>query len=327
MAAVLVGCGGSRDLTTSSSASSARAQQIAAHLARGRSWMLEEASSDDLVYVSEQGVWGHQEVLVYSYPQAKLVGELQPDTEETYEGLCSDSSGHVFVVGWITNGQAFYDEYAHGGSEPINDIIATGVPSGCSLDPSTGNLAVANYVDFNEGRHGDVAVYADAAGEPTDYSDATVPHYYFCAYDDKGNLFADGDSSVLNELPKKSANMTSVYFNHNITPGSLQWNDGDLAVAVVGGAKGPTRIDRVTVAGSGAQIVGTTNLVSYHNEGTYLDVQFWIQGTRIIGPAPNAAGPTHALNFWPYPAGGKAIKTVTAPSNGNFYGVAFSAAP
>src|SRR5580704_2373656 len=89
---------------------------IAQHLSRGHSWMLSDAASQELVYVSSQGVWGRQGVYVYSYPQGKRVGFLQPDSEETYEGLCSDTHGNVWVVGWITNKQSFFDEYAHGGT-------------------------------------------------------------------------------------------------------------------------------------------------------------------------------------------------------------------
>ncbi len=300
---------------------------IAQHLARGKSWMSPQAQTSDLVYVSDQGVWGHQGVYVYSYPAGTQVGFLQPDTEETYEGLCSDSAGNVFVVGWITNGQAFYDEYAHGATQPLKDIIASGVPSGCSLDPTSGNLAVANYQDFAVGRRGDIAIYQNASGSPTDYYDNSITYYYHCAYDDEGNLYADGNTDYLNELARKSSTLRHVYFNKRIVPGSLQWNAGALAVTVVGGAKGPTLVDRATVTGSGANIIGTTKLQTYHNKGIYLDVQFWIHKKLIIGPGPGSQAETRLLYFWPYPAGGNAFKILRAPGNSNFWGVTFSGAP
>jgi hypothetical protein len=291
---------------------------IPQHRGHDRSWMLPEAKGDTLIYVSNQGRWDDGGVLVYSYPQGKQVGFLQPDTAEQYEGLCSDTHGNVWIVGWIQNGQAFLDEYAHGGTQPIDSIIATGMPSSCSVDPSTGNLAIANYVD--------IAVYQDAQGSPTNYYDSSITYYYYCTYDDKGDLFANGDTGYVNELPRGSSTLRHIYFDKRIAAGSLQWDKGDLAVTILGGAKGPTHVDRVTIAGSGAHIIGTTSLQTYKNEGTYLDVEFWIQGKTIAGPGAGSGGPTRRLYLWPYPAGGKAFKTIAAPDNSNFDGVTISVA-
>jgi hypothetical protein len=323
-AAALAGCS-SQPSSLAGAGGLPQGNVIAQHLARGHSWMMRGAASQELVYVSSQGVWDKQGVYVYSYPQGKRVGFLQPDTEETYQGLCSDTHGNVWVVGWITNGQTFFDEYAHGGTQQINAYSGYGVPSGCSVDPTTGDLAVANYVDGNiQGRRGDIAVYASGSNKPTDYYDNSIKYYYYCAYDDKGNLYADGDENYINVLASKSSTLRHVYFNKTVTPGSLQWSAGTLTMAKVGGAKGPVRVDRVTIQGSGAQVTGTTSLQTLPSEGNYLDAEFWIQGKVIAGPGPTSAGPTKALYFWPYPAGGKASKTITAPDNGNFYGVTVS---
>ena len=84
------------------------------------------------------------------------------------------------------------------------------------------------------------------------------------------------------------------------------------------------RIDRVTVQGSGAHIVGTTSLQTNPSWGNYLNVQYWIAGKVIAGAGPGTGGPQKKVYFWPYPAGGKAIKTIAAPDYANFYGVAIS---
>lgn len=288
--------------------------------------MLPEATSGVLLYVSDQGVWNNNGVYVYSYPQGKQVGFLQEFDGEMYEGLCSDRQGNVWTVGWIQNGQAFYDEYAHAGKYLINSINGSGVPSGCSVDPSTGNLAIANYVDGNVGR-GDIAVYQDAQGSPTDYYDSSIAYYYYCTYDDKGDLFASGNAGFINELAHKSSTLRHIYFNRKITPGSLQWNAGSLAITALEGSKGPVHVDRVTITGSGAKVVGTTSLKTYRNEGTYLPVESWIQGKAIAAPGAGNGGPTRLLYLWPYPAGGKAFKTITAPNNSNFDGVTLSVPP
>jgi hypothetical protein len=323
--AALAGCGSGPSALNASALPQSRSSTLAQDRAPGHSWMLKEAASQELVYVSEVGEYNNPGVYVYSYPQGKQVGFLQESSGEIYEGLCADTNGNVWVVGWITNGQAFYTEYAHGGSQPIQDIISVGDPSGCSVDPSTGNLAVANYVDYNiSGRRGDIAVWRPGSSKPIDYYDNSIKYYYYCAYDDRGNLYADGNTHYLNVLAKNSKTLRHVYFDKAIVPGSLQWNSGSLVVSLVGGAKGPVHVDRVTVKGSGAHITGTTSLQAKPAWGNYLNVQFWIQGKIITGPGPGSGGPTRTLYFWPYPAGGKATKTIAAPNNGNFYGVAIS---
>jgi hypothetical protein len=322
-AAVFSGCGSQLPITGAGGALPQSTMIAKRHEHKG-SWMLKEAASDTLVYVSETGEYNNPGVYVYSYPQGKQVGFLQEFSGGPYQGVCADTHGNVWVLAWDTNGQAFYMEYAHGGTNPIQDIISSGEPAGCSVDPKTGNLAIANYMDFNVGRRGDIAIYKPGSQTPVDYYDTSISYYYWCAYDDNGNLYADGNTNYLNVLAKKSNQLQHVYFSKQIVPGSLQWNDGALQVALVGGAKGPVHVDTVTVKGSGAHITRAMNLQTNPSWGNYLNVQFWIQGKIITGVGPGAGGPVRALYFWPYPAGGKPSKTIAAPDNGNFFGVAIS---
>jgi len=320
--AVLAGC--STQTPVVGSGALPQSNVLARHFPRARSWMLKGAASQTLVYVSENGEYNNPGVYVYSYPQGQQVGFLQEFSGGPYQGLCSDTHGNVWALVWDTNGQAFYIEYAHGGTQPIQDIISTGEPAGCSVDPKTGNLAIANYMDFNIGRRGDIAIWKPGSTKPLEYYDNSITYYYWCGYDDKGNLYADGNTNYLNVLYKGSSTLRHVYFKKSIVPGSLQWSAGSLVVAQVGGAKGPVRVDRVTVQGSGAQITGTTDLQTSPGWGNYLNVQFWIDGKTIAAAGPGSGGPVRALYFWPYPAGGKASMTIAAPSDGNFYGVAIS---
>lgn len=319
-AAALSGCG-------SQLSSAGSIPNRAAQLTRAHSPMLPGTSGQDLLYVADLGAMYHQGVDVFSYPQGKQVGSIRPDYDQ-FAGLCSDKQGDVWILTWGLNGQAFYSEYAHGANQPKTTIIASGVPSSCAVDPSTGNLAIANFEDFDVSRsRGDIAIYEAAQGKPIDYYDNSIRHYHYCAYDQKGNLFADGETGYLNELPRNGNAFVHIYFNKNIKPDSLQWNAGSLAVTAVSGAKGPILVDNVSVKGSSAQITGTTALHTYRNEGEYLDLGYSIQGNVIAGPGPGSAGPEGELYFWPYPAGGKASKVVVAPLYSNYYAATFSAAP
>ncbi len=60
----------------------------------------------------------YNEVLVFSYPKAKLVG--RPGYLPKYTlGLCSDSSGDVFITTYGTQSlKSPMYEYAHAGSMP-----------------------------------------------------------------------------------------------------------------------------------------------------------------------------------------------------------------
>jgi hypothetical protein len=136
-----------------------------------------------------------------------LVGLLYQSNEPN--GMCVDKANDVFVPGF--NGGDVV-EYAHGLRNPKAKLVQAGVHSmSCSIDPSTGNLAVTTF-EGNGGTAGNVAIYAQAQGAPTTYSDPAILQYFFRGYDANGNLFVDGIAPgggggprggfVLAELPK-----------------------------------------------------------------------------------------------------------------------------
>jgi hypothetical protein len=68
---VLAACGGSQPPTGAPGAAT-QTSAIAAHAGRGKSWMLHEATSDDLLYIA---AWPPA-VYVYTYPKGQLAGTL-----------------------------------------------------------------------------------------------------------------------------------------------------------------------------------------------------------------------------------------------------------
>ncbi len=70
---------------------------IATHADRGKSWMLPEAKSEDLLYVS-----AYSDVLVYTYPGGKQVGDLKGFNSAA--GECVDSKGNVFITAFKPRG-------------------------------------------------------------------------------------------------------------------------------------------------------------------------------------------------------------------------------
>jgi hypothetical protein len=296
---MLADCGGAQS-PVGAPGTMPQSQAMARYAEHGRSWMLPEAKGEDLLYISDQGT---NDVYVYSYPQGKLVGTLTGFDVPT--GLCADEAGDVF----IPNGfGADIVEYAHRGKSPIATLSDAGKsPSGCGVDPKTGNLAVANYCSVNASGHctghGSVAIYANAMGSPTQHIDHNISNVYFCGYDTKGNLFLDGTQNsafAFAELRSGKSIFTKIALNQAIqTPGNVQWDGTEVAVGDIGTGV----IYQFTISGESGTEVGSTPLT-----GSSYVTQFWIQPPKVIGPNVYSSGGN--VLFWKYPAGGSPTKTI-----------------
>jgi len=296
----LAGCGGTQQVT-GAVPRGANSIPTTPHWTKGESWMLPEASSEDLLYTSDDAA----QVYVYSYPALKLVGQLAGFGKVATQGLCVDGQGDVFVPSGLSNESGYVYEFSHGGTYPIATLDDPGWGAGCSVDPTTGNLAVANYFSPNDAPyyHGDIAIYADAQGTPVTYTSPYVYWYWWAAYDNNGDLFVDGNGYgasgfPLAELPARGSTLNDITLDEAITPYSLQWNKGHLLIASGGDPRG-VDIYQVEVSGTRGKIVRTTSLQT-HSVGYGGNGQFWIQGNKIIGP-----GRKHnVLDLWRYPSGG-----------------------
>jgi DNA-binding beta-propeller fold protein YncE len=256
--------------------------------------MAPDATRAPLLYVSDQAKNG---VFVFSYPGGKPKGVLTGFNSPT--GLCADSAGHLFALNGFG---ADIIEYAHGGKSPIATLGDTGeYPSGCSVDPTTGNLAVANYKSTTGGA-GDISIYSGAKGTPKKYKDSKIQYFYFCGYDDSGDLFLDGTNNglfVLAELAKGKTTFTEITVSQTISvPGNVQWDGEHVAV----GDQANPVVYEFTVKSGKATNAGSTTLT-----GSNGIVQFWIQGSNIIGPVSHDGN----VMFWKYPAGGNPKKTIS----------------
>jgi hypothetical protein len=315
--ALLAACNGSQPPIGAPGAMQ-QSQSIATHATHGRGWMLPEAKSDDLLYASDSAA---STVYVFSYPRGHLVGTLTGFYEPS--GMCVDNSGDV----WITNpSPSELIEYSHGGTQPIATLAdAAGIPLGCSVDPTTGNLAVTNDAP------GNVAIYQNAKGSPATYADQDFLDYWYPAYDGQGNLFVDGSGNYkgqLAELAKGDTNLRTLTINGSIVPRSLQWDGKYLDAAdAQGGSRGPQYVDQLKVSGSSATIIGMLKLRSRSNRKLTTAVQFWVQGGTIIGPARPSKDRASLIEFWRYPAGGAPFKTLKPPYAHELWGVTVSLAP
>jgi hypothetical protein len=291
-AALLAGCGGSQPPIGAPGAMP-QSRSITGHADRGESWMLPEATSEDLIYVASDPP------AVLSYNTGKLVGTVDAGGE----GVCSDTAGDVFFVG------SGVVEYSHGGTVPIATLNLPGYApsaSGCASDPTTGNLAVTYYTFGTAGSGENVAVFADAQGTPTVYQSGIDSQS--CTYDNEGNLFADGylgNGVGIAELPNGGSAFTAFPLEQQIggNPRSILWDGKYLSVEGI--AHSSVTFSRIKIVGSTATIVGT---VRFRGKMVHTAAA-WLFGKVLL--IPYAASNVTRIGLWRYPKGGKPIQVFT----------------
>lgn len=287
--------------------------------ARSGSWMRPEAKREKLLYVSVYSFIYGSSIYVFNYPAMTLVGNITP----AGLGLCSDKKGDVYVA---TYGSSGIVEYAHGGTTPIKTLPdSNGLSYGCSVDPTTGNLAVTNFylVGSTFFVQGNVLIFNKATGTPTAIQDPDIYYYYFCAYDNKGNLFIDGentsDAFQLAEIARKKNVAAPVSLNQSIgIPGNVQWHHGQLAVGDQGNGNGTQAIYEFSISGSTGTETGATPLTGANDVP-----QFSIEGSSVI--APDTVNDDVAI--YPYPAGGGPTTSYPFGSLHSGFGATVSNAP
>jgi hypothetical protein len=292
----LAGCGGQQPTAGGFFPGGADAAQ-AARSEAGRSWMSPDAKGKDLVYVTDESA---NDVDVFSYPRLKHEGTLTGFDGPF--GECVDGHGDVFIANDDAT-QIF--EYAHGGTSPIATLNDPGYyPRGCSIDPTTGNLAVVNIASTSLGQ-GNIAIYTNATGTPSAYySDTNIYYPYAAGYDNSGNLYIDGENDgstafAFGELPSGAKTITDVSLNQSIAiPGAVQWDGKYVAIG-----DEYSYIYQFSIQGTKGTLAGTTTL-----NGTGRNSEYWIEGPKVIVPYDVTTGPGR-VGIWKYPAGGSATRS------------------
>jgi hypothetical protein len=300
---LLAGCSSGSQLPLSASGGSesntvARASQTAPGVHDDR-------RKRKLVYISSVYT---SEVGFYKWESTKLKGTITG--LEDPQDMCS-GSGHV----WISNTDAAdLAEYAAGGTTEIGSLADPGYyPIDCSVDPTTGNLAVANIFSTSDSTGkidtGNVEIYAHASGVGTAYTVPNIAEPFFLAYDDKGNLFVDGHPSLFGsgfgfaELAAGTGSFKAVTLNKTIEfPGPIQW---DGTYVATDDQEGPLNtIYRFKIVGSKGRLKQTVGVSDCSPLGWSV-----ASSTLVCGVAGSLG--SGDLYYYVYPAGGQPIKTET----------------
>lgn len=268
-------------------------------------------ASGTLVYVADAET---NSVFVYDFPSYKLVGMLKGFVGSY--GLCSGKNGNVFVVNFgKQTGFGEVTEFAHGGTKPIATLSESdGNPDACAVNPVTGDLAVCNqngpYIPGEGTQPGNVIIYKNAQGTPTEYKTTALHDAKYCGYDNKGNLFVSAYMATPSlefaffELPSGKSALTQITLDKPVGgPGGVQWDGKYIAVGDTQ-YKGTdeSAIDRVSVSGTNGKIVQT-----WVPKGAYGLGQFVTEGTLFIGPNSNAA----YVGVWKYDSAQYIVKAIT----------------
>ncbi|HEV3092127.1 MAG TPA: hypothetical protein VGX91_11880 [Candidatus Cybelea sp.] len=264
-----------------------------------RSWMLPEAKTEELLYVSN---YFSGEVDVYKYGTSKLVGTLTGLNAPG--GACSDAAGDVFVT--EVRG-ASITEFAHGGTSPIATLVDTSFyPNDCAVDPTTGDLAVANLDGVPN--PGNLAIYKHARGTPAFYYDRNryIAYYYSCAYDADGNAYVDasfdGGGLVVDELPVGARSLTRLRYPQHPFGSAMGWDGRHVTLGDDG-----NRLYRFTAGPDRKRVYKEGRSVLQNAAGGLSEV--WFQphggGMQVVGTASVA----NAVQIWAYPSG-KLLVTV-----------------
>lgn len=278
-----------------------------------------EPVSSQLLYAAEDFGSSLPQILVFSYPRGKLL--------QTISGLaggpqfiCSDRTGDVFVPTTDFKSPGYIYEFAHAGTQPVEMLTdpGPGYARACSVDPTTGNLAVANEQT--------VAVYPSAQGTPMIYQAPDITAWD-CAYDDSGNLFVDGPfyGDKIAELPAGGTDFSDITLSESPGTGTghLQWWNNRLVLyGGIDGLKSPYEIYQVRISGSRGIVSGPVLLYGKARHHRSAGVEFALSNKTIVMPE----GPFHSLlDLWHYPKGGKPYELLNKRSrHDSFYGVAIS---
>ena len=298
-AALLAACGESQQ-PIGAPGSMPQSGVIDTQAKHGGSWMLPEAKGEDLIYASRHLSSGCDRdcaVYVYSLHTGKAVGVLRGLHDPLR--LCSDAKGNIWVtedLGEYGVGPGRIIEYAHAGTKPIATLTESDPPTACSVQTSTGNLAVANENTYSHV----LAVFLGGRGKPTFYSGASTKPSAL-TYDNDGDIFmADVVSTYaagVDWLPKGGSTIQRFLTKPRVYPSeSLLWYGRFLTV---NGRH--LRIGRYTVVNdkSGKE-VGTTELYGAAN----FFIQYWIADKLIIATGRDG------IQMWAYPAGGNLVRTI-----------------
>ena len=294
---------------------------------RAKSWVNPMAKHTQyLLYVADTGGSGNYDIYNYKSQAGHQFGALHPGsfgfTMPT--GSCEDTAGNVYIV---DAGTGLLWQFPHGSTSGTSVAITSAMmPLGCSVDPSTGNIAVSNFGNST------MNIFQGGFSGTQVLSTALEPYMWSPGYDPSGNLFVESEQGAftsieLEELPAGSNNWRVISLpnqacgNPFCFPDSVQWDGTYLEAGDqnFGSTNNTTPTDimgafRISVSGSsGTEISSATYEGNCATTAPTADaLQIYVGGTTramngaVFGNIDCAGN----VNYYNYTAGGAAKRSL-----------------
>lgn len=232
----------------------------AQHRVMTKSWIDPDHKKKPLIYASDYQL-GTVDIYDYANPNA-VVGQIT-GFDAPY-GQCVDKAGNVFVVDF---GSAYIYEYAHGATSYSKYAYDNyGYPIGCAVNPTNGDVAVANFEGYNYATGGVVVFKGGLSGAQNYYTQASLYFSWPPGYDRYGNLFVEGYDSTdtytaFGELPHGGSSLEILAGISIGFPAGVQGYSNTILAADQGyNGSLTTAVYNVAASGSTAYVTHTTVL-------------------------------------------------------------------
>jgi hypothetical protein len=282
-----------------------------AHTDHRKSWIAPDiARAPRLYFASDPGT---NDVYIYTMPGMSLKGTLTGFNEP--QGECADTHGNIYVTN--TNSSQVL-EYSRTGTLLNTYPDSYGYPVGCAVNPTNGNLAVADIFDFSGAGH--VLIYTSPSSQPTALQNPSQYFYYFAAYDSAGDLWVDGKdasgnfilsfcgASSCGTIPLTGA---TIYF-----PGAVLWDNTRSQWVVFDQSCGGTSAACSYVVGGSGSLGGKVTYTNYSggNVCDLIQAQIAAWGHKYVagGDYEYCGGASSTFNRWGYTGGGNPTNYATA---------------
>jgi hypothetical protein len=286
----------------------------AAHARLAKSWAAAGLGPQNLLYVSNANGF----VNIYRYWQKNLVGVLTNFSNPM--GMCVDNNRNVYIADF---GAKTIVEYAHGGSTPIRTIdTAPYAPYVCSVDATTGDLAVGSFRKTKNWSDGSIAIYKHAQGTPTIYKGQNISHFTALSYDDSGDLLASAYYQQyvtfyagFYYLPKHGTHIFLMHLpNSQFTESGYSWPpvqsinyDGTYWVVTAYDTMYRYTIGVKAVEVDYMELTGA----SQAGELWFYRATRHAQATQVVA-GDGTYNDTNTVNFWKYPVSANPIATISS---------------
>lgn len=298
-----------------------QSRAIARQTYRGGSWMLPEAKRENLLYVGGYNVQTTNSgfVDVFDYDTRKLVGTLTGFAIPSHQ--CVDRHGNLYITDF---GAGSTLEYAHGGTKPLHVLKSPTYPVGCSIDPATGHIAIANTYS-QEYSYSSLSVYRRVKGSPADYKTLYVEGMEDCAFDDRGDILTTGwrgyyeykSAFAMLRAHRKALRKFKAKTVNVDVPNGLQWDGSYFAIT------GSNEIVQFTVSDGGGTIEGRISLA---NSGS-IGASWIVSSLNSVVVTNNSRSSGVTVNYYSYPSGGAPTAKIAFPSYLSLGGISVSLAP